>query len=137
MPLQEQSHSHNAKDRTKIANRERERLAKLAYWLDGWFRIPGTNWRMGLDGLVGLIPGVGDGITTALAAYIVLEAHRLGVPKTMLIRMIRNVAIDGLVGTIPLIGDLFDFRWKANRKNILLLNEHFAKHSNGDVIDKS
>jgi hypothetical protein len=51
--------------------------------------------------------------------------------------MIRNVAIDGLVGAIPLIGDLFDFRWKANRKNILLLNEHLAKHSDGDLIDAS
>jgi hypothetical protein len=137
MPLHGQSSFHNSKDRAKISNREREHLAKLAYWLDEWLRIPGTNWRFGLDGLVGLIPGVGDGITTMLAAYIVFEAHRLGVPKTMLVRMIRNIIIDGLVGTLPLVGDLFDFRWKANRKNILMLNEHLAKHSTVELIEQS
>ncbi|KFI22527.1 hypothetical protein HW44_08785 [Nitrosococcus oceani] len=108
-------------------HQERERLAKLAYWLDDRFRIPGTNWRIGADGLVGLIPGVGDGITTAVSAYLVLEAQRLGIPKAVLMRMIWNVAIDGLVGTVPLVGDLFDIRWKANRKNMRLLNEHLAK----------
>jgi hypothetical protein len=137
MSLQRQQVFYRAKDKLQIANRERERLAKLAYWLDERFRIPGTNWRMGLDGLVGLIPGIGDGITTTLAAYIVLEARRLGIPKAMLMRMIWNVVIDGLVGTIPLIGDLFDVRWKANRKNILLLNEHLAKHPEADPIDQS
>lgn len=128
MPRQEQSNSYTARDKAKSSNRERERLAKLAYWLDERFRIPGTHWRIGVDGLVGLIPGVGDGITTALAGYIVLEAHRLGVSKMMLMRMIYNVIIDGLVGTIPLAGDLFDIRWKANRKNINLLTEHLEKH---------
>ncbi|ABA57933.1 hypothetical protein Noc_1444 [Nitrosococcus oceani ATCC 19707] len=108
-------------------HQERERLAKLAYWLDDRFRIPGTNWRIGADGLVGLIPGVGDGITTAVSAYLVLEARRLGISKAVLMRMIWNVAIDGLVGTVPLVGDLFDIRWKANRKNMQLLNEHLAK----------
>lgn len=128
MPRQEQSNSYTARDKAKSSNRERERLAKLAYWLDERFRIPGTHWRIGVDGLVGLIPGVGDGITTALAGYIVLEANRLGVSKMILMRMIYNVIIDGLVGTIPLAGDLFDIRWKANRKNIHLLTEHLEKH---------
>ena len=137
MPRQEQSNSYLARDKAKGSNQELERLVKLAYWLDDRFRIPGTRWRIGLDGLVGLIPGVGDGITTALAAYIVLEAHRLGVSKMMLIRMIYNVIVDGLVGTIPLAGDLFDIRWKANRKNILLLSEHLAKHPELNPIDRS
>ncbi|MGR6036330.1 MAG: DUF4112 domain-containing protein [Candidatus Nitrosoglobus sp.] len=138
MPPRGQSNFFNAReDKTNISNRERERLVKLAYWLDEWLRIPGTNWRLGLDGLVGLIPGIGDGITTMLAAYIVFEARRLGVPKVMLVRMIRNIVIDGLIGTIPLVGDLFDFRWKANRKNILMLNEHLAKHPKVEMIDRS
>lgn len=114
-----------------------ERLAKLAYWLDDRFRIPGTNWRTGLDGLVGLIPGVGDGVTTVLSAYIVLEAKRLGVPNTMLMSMVKNVLIDGLVGTVPLVGDLFDMRWKANRKNIRLLNEHLAKSAKVEPVKRA
>ncbi|QBQ55747.1 DUF4112 domain-containing protein [Nitrosococcus wardiae] len=113
--------------KTQWTSQDRDRLAKLAYWLDERFRIPGTNWRIGWDGLVGLIPGVGDGITTALSAYIVLEAQRLGIPTTMLLRMIWNVVVDGIVGTVPLVGDLFDIRWKANRKNMHLLNEHLAQ----------
>lgn len=105
-----------------------ERLRKLAYWLDDRFRIPGTNWRVGLDGLIGLIPGVGDTVTSALAAYIILEAKRLGVPTGTLLRMVGNVLGDYVVGTIPVVGDLIDLRWKANRKNIELLNAHLERH---------
>lgn len=104
----------------------REKLERLSYWLDDRFAIPGTGWRIGLDGLIGLVPGVGDAITTVLAAYIVLEARRLGAPKTVLIRMIKNVVIDAAVGSIPVIGDVIDVRMKTNRKNLALLNEYFA-----------
>ncbi|MDQ2695940.1 MAG: DUF4112 domain-containing protein [Pseudomonadota bacterium] len=117
-----------------LDSRSRERLAKLAYLLDDWFRIPGTDWRMGLDGLLGLIPGVGDGVTTALSAYIVLEAQRLGVPRHVLGRMLWNVAVDGVLGTVPLVGDIFDIRWKANRKNIELLNRHMARQLASTVV---
>lgn len=112
-----------------------ERLSKLAYWMDDRFRIPGTHWRIGLDGLIGLIPGVGDGVTATLSAYIVLEAQRLGVPKAILSRMLWNIAVDGLVGTIPVVGDLFDIRWKANRKNICLLNEYLASHPEAGLME--
>jgi hypothetical protein len=101
-----------------------ERVARLAYWLDDRFRIPGTRMRMGLDGLLGLIPGIGDTATSLVAAYIVLEAARLGVPKRTLARMIANVGVDFIVGLVPLLGDLGDFAWKANRRNARMLHDH-------------
>lgn len=119
--------------KTRITSGDRERLAKLAYWLDERFRIPGTRWRAGVDGIVSLIPGIGDGITTALSVYIVVKARRFGVPGTILRRMIWNSVVDGVIGTIPLLGDLFDIHWKANRKNIFLLNEYLARHPEKDL----
>ena len=101
-----------------------ERVARLAYWLDDRFRIPGTRRRVGLDGLLGLIPGIGDTATALVASYIVLEAARLGVPKAMLARMLANVGIDYIVGLVPLVGDLADFAWKANRRNARMLHDH-------------
>lgn len=104
-----------------------QRLNTLAWWLDDRFRVPFTQRRIGLDGLVGLLPGVGDAATTAVSAYLILEARRLGVPKRQLARMLWNLAVDGVVGSVPLVGDLFDLGWKANRRNIRLLNEHLAR----------
>lgn len=111
-----------------------ERLKLLAYWLDDRFAIPGTRWRIGLDGLAGLVPGVGDLITTAVSAYIVSEAHRLGVPRTVLLRMAWNVAVDTVVGAIPAVGDVFDVGWKANRKNLALLLRHLERHAGQAVV---
>lgn len=110
-----------------------ERLDRLAMLLDTAFVLPGTNIRFGADALIGLVPGVGDGITTALAAYIVYEAHRLGVPRRVLIRMIGNVAIDGLAGAVPLFGDLFDVAFRANRRNVRILREHFGLDVEGQA----
>jgi Domain of unknown function (DUF4112) len=101
-----------------------ERLQQLAYLLDDRFRIPGTSYRIGLDGLIGLMPGVGDAVTTLLALYIVLEARRLGLPLTKLGRMGLNVGVDAVLGAVPLLGDLFDVAWKANRRNLALLLDH-------------
>ena len=103
------------------------RLQQLAYWLDDRFRLPGTNMRMGLDGLIGFIPGVGDFLTGALSAFIIAEAWRLGVPPSKLTRMGANLGIDVLVGAIPLVGDVFDIGWKANRKNIALVLRHLEE----------
>jgi Domain of unknown function (DUF4112) len=100
------------------------RVARLAYWLDDRFRIPGTNRRVGLDGLVGLLPGIGDVGTSLIAAYILLEAARLGVPKAVLARMLANIGVDFAVGLVPLVGDLADLAWKANRRNAHLLRDH-------------
>jgi len=107
------------------------RVARLAYWLDDRFRIPGTSRRVGLDGLLGLIPGIGDTATTLVAAYIVIEAARLGVPKRTIARMLGNVGVDYVVGLVPLVGDLADLAWKANRRNAWLLQDHLAAERSG------
>ena len=102
------------------------RVARLAHWLDDRFRIPGTGRRVGVDGLLGLIPGIGDTATTLVAAYIVLEAARLGVPKRTIARMLANVGVDFVIGLVPLVGDLADLAWKANRRNARLLHDHLT-----------
>jgi hypothetical protein len=102
------------------------RVARLAYWLDDRFRIPGTRRRIGVDGLLGLIPGIGDTAAALIASYIVLEAARLGVPKSMLARMLANVGIDYVIGLVPLVGDVADLAWKANRRNARMLRHHLV-----------
>jgi len=104
-----------------------ERLDFLATLLDSAVLIPGTKIRFGADAIIGLVPGIGDAITTALSAWIVYEAHRLGVPRHLLVRMIGNVAIDGLFGAVPLVGDLFDVMWRANKRNMRLLRQHLER----------
>lgn len=110
-------------------------LELLAHWLDSRFRIPGTGIRFGLDSVLGLVPGVGDAATTLPAAYILLRAHRLGVPKTMLARMGWNVVLDLALGAIPVVGDLFDLGFKANRRNVDLLRQHFGQPPGAPVRD--
>lgn len=105
--------------------RELDLLDGLADLMDSRFRVPGTGIRFGLDALIGLIPGIGDGLVTLPAFYILARAHRLGAPKTLLVRMAANVGIDFLIGAIPLIGDLLDVGYRANRRNVALLREHF------------
>ena len=100
------------------------RLERLARLLDSAFAIPGTRFRFGLDGVIGLAPGVGDAVGIALSSYIVMEAWRMGVPPQILMRMIANIVVDGAIGAVPIAGDLFDFVWKANRRNIDLLLRH-------------
>jgi hypothetical protein len=97
------------------------RLEALANLLDIAFIIPGTNVRFGLDALVGLVPGIGDALTTAVSLWIVSEARALGVPGHVTARMLGNVALDGLVGAVPLLGDAFDVAFKSNRRNMRLL----------------
>lgn len=100
----------------------RERLNFLAWLLDSSIPLPGTRFTIGLDAIVGLLPFLGDMIGVALSSLIVAEASRLGAPRTLLMRMAFNVAIDGLVGLVPFLGDAFDAGWKANQKNVRLLN---------------
>jgi hypothetical protein len=98
-----------------------ERLDRLSILLDTALAIPGTNVRFGADALIGLFPGIGDAVTTALAAYIVYEAHRLGAPRRLIARMVANVALDGVIGAVPLAGDVLDVMFRANRRNMRLL----------------
>jgi len=101
-----------------------QRLRKFSRLLDNAIAIPGTKFRVGLDPILGIIPGAGDFIGTALSAYIVLEAARMGIPKVSLGRMVSNIVLESVVGTVPVLGDLFDFAWKANTRNIELLETH-------------
>jgi Domain of unknown function (DUF4112) len=103
------------------------RLDVLANLLDTAFILPGTNVRFGFDALIGLVPGIGDAITTAISLYIVLEARQLGAPAHLILRMLANVVVDGFVGAVPLVGDAFDVLWRANRRNVLLLREWLAR----------
>jgi hypothetical protein len=103
------------------------RIDALATLLDTAFVIPGTQVRFGLDALIGLIPGIGDAITTVMSLFIVSEARALGAPPLLIARMIANVALDGFVGAVPLVGDAFDVAFRANRRNMALLRGHLDK----------
>lgn len=94
---------------------------RLAWLLDDWIRLPG-GYRIGLDGLLGLIPGVGDLLGGLLASLILLRAARLRVPGVIMLTLGLNIVVDCALGSIPLLGDLFDFVWKANRRNVQLLD---------------
>ncbi|HJZ57977.1 MAG TPA: DUF4112 domain-containing protein [Gemmataceae bacterium] len=101
-------------------------VRSLAKLMDTAFTIPGTNVRFGLDALLGLLPGIGDAISSAVGGYIVMIAAQLGVSRAVLWRMTLNLGIDMLVGAIPLVGDLFDIGWKANVMNANLLERALA-----------
>jgi Domain of unknown function (DUF4112) len=105
----------------------------LATLLDTAFILPGTNVRFGFDAIIGLVPGIGDAITTAISLYIVHEARQLGAPLHVIMRMLANVAIDGFVGAVPVFGDAFDVMWRANRRNVRLLREWLARENTASV----
>ncbi len=95
----------------------------VARLLDDAIPIPGTGWRIGIDPLLGLVPGIGDAIGAVLAGWVVVIAARLGAPPVVLARMALHVGVDAVVGTIPLLGDAFDAGWKANVRNLRLLED--------------
>src|SRR3981081_323780 len=102
------------------------RVRTLARLLDNAIPVPGTSWKIGLDPIIGLIPGVGDMIGAVLSGYIVLEAVRAEVPTFTLARMLVNVGIDTLLGAVPALGDVFDAAWKSNTMNVALLERHLV-----------
>lgn len=101
-------------------------LRALARTLDSAVPIPGTSIRFGADALLGLVPVVGDLAGAALSGYVVLSAARLGVPRAVLARMVTNLGADALIGAVPLVGDLFDVGWRANTRNVDLLERALA-----------
>jgi hypothetical protein len=103
-----------------------EKLRRYQHILDSAFRVPGTNVRFGWDPIVGLVPWAGDLLTAVMAGAIVLQAHRFGVPRVVQLRMLINVGIDLLLGVVPFVGDAADVFWKANAKNMTLLERHAA-----------
>jgi hypothetical protein len=96
----------------------------VARLLDSAIPVPGTSFRIGLDPILGLIPGLGDLVSPIFAIVILWQARAMAVPRVVQLRMLFNVAIDAVVGAIPLIGDLFDFAWNANNMNVALLERH-------------
>lgn len=102
------------------------RCRRAATVLDEAFRVPGTSYRFGVDPVVGLLPVGGDVVTALPGLYMFAEAYRLGAPTGTLLRMLVNVLLDLTVGSIPLIGGLFDAAWKANSRNVALLEEHLG-----------
>lgn len=103
-----------------------KRLRRLARLLDSAIPLPG-GLRIGLDGILGLIPGVGDALGASLSTYIVVQAARLGASPVQLLRMMMNVLLETLIGTVPVVGDLFDFAWKANERNMVLLEAQLQR----------
>lgn len=96
-------------------------LQLLAKAMDSAVEVPGTKFRIGLDALLGLIPGAGDVISAAIGSYVLMTAARLGVPKPVIARMLMNLGTDAVVGSVPVVGDVFDAAWRANSKNVRLL----------------
>jgi len=118
---------NRVQEQTVMGSSEESRLRRLdtlSRILDSAFPIPGTRLRVGLESLLGLIPGIGDTIGAVLSVYIIFEAARFGLPKRTLLRMIGNVAVEALVGVFPIVGDIFDIAWQANVKNMALLRAH-------------
>jgi hypothetical protein len=110
-------------------------LRRVAELLDNAFVVPGTSYRIGLDPIIGLLPGIGDLISPLFAIGMLLQARQLGIPKVVQARMLINVAIDTIVGAVPLVGDLFDFAWKSNEKNLALLELHAREERRGSRGD--
>ncbi|HET8649158.1 MAG TPA: DUF4112 domain-containing protein [Gemmatimonadales bacterium] len=106
------------------AERRLRRIRLLAHLLDDAVGIPFTRWQFGIDSVLGLIPGAGDALGAVLAGSIVFDAARLGTPPVTLARMLGNIVIDSIIGSVPLAGDLLDVAWKANRRNVRLLERH-------------
>ena len=104
-----------------------QRIDMLARLFDTAFLLPGTNIRFGIESIMRLVPGVGDAAASALSCYLLYEAHQLNVPKSVFARMAANVAIEGVVGAVPLLGDLFDVGFRANRRNVKILQDYFAR----------
>lgn len=113
-------------NRTQL-QQSKDKLNRLAWLLDNSFRIPGTQMRFGLDGLIGLIPGIGDAAGAVISSHILTQAAQMGAPKSLLMKMGFNIALDALLGLIPFIGDISDFVFKANQQNVKLLNDYLEQ----------
>lgn len=143
LPLSSVARTVFPSDGTLTRAQTLQRVRWLAQFLDNRFVIPGTRIRLGWDAVIGLAPGVGDLATTALAAYVVYLARELGAPRRLLTRMACNVAMDFVGGSVPVVGNLFDVAFRANLKNLRLLErflqegEDARKESLSDVFPQA
>ena len=110
-------------------------LRKVAQLLDSAFVVPGTSYRVGLDPILGLVPGLGDLVSPLFTIGLLWQARELAIPRVVLLRMILNVAIDSVLGAVPVVGDLFDFAWKANNKNVALVERHAQEERTASAGD--
>ncbi len=132
--IQKQSRFETARaERSQIELEES--LEHLSRYLDDWIKIPIVGWRFGLDALIGLVPNVGDTLTSFASFYILIAGVRYGVPKITLLRMAFNIGLDYVVGSIPFLGDAFDFVWKSNKQNINLIRERATGKDKGTTSD--
>lgn len=131
--MDKKPYSKNAE--TALSDQTIEMLNTLSHLMDKAFTIPGTNMKMGLDSILGFVPLIGDTLGVAVSGYIYSFAKKAGVPWHKRMQMLGNIFIDWLIGIVPLIGDLFDIGWKANSKNVAIINAHHQKRKNADIID--
>ena len=101
-----------------------KRMRTVSTLLDDAIRVPGTEFRVGIDPIVGILPVAGDSVMSVISMYIVLEAANLGVPMSTVARMLANIAVDAVIGSIPVLGTLFDAGWKANKRNMKLVEQY-------------
>lgn len=124
MPLRAQ-----APDLSRDMAAELAAITRLATLMDSQFKIPGTDIRLGIDTIIGFVPGLGDSLGLLVSVYIIYRARRLGAKNRDMLRMAANIGLDWLVGLVPLIGDLFDLGWKANLRNVAILEQRLAKYA--------
>ncbi len=129
------------RSRFETATKERkqveleESLESLSRCLDNWIKIPVVGWRFGLDALIGLVPNVGDTLTSFASFYILIAGVRYGVPKITILRMAFNIGLDYVVGLVPFVGDAFDLVWKSNKRNMDLIRERATGKDKGTTSD--
>ena len=112
-----------------------ELIKRISYILDSAIPIPGTKYRVGLDPIIGLIPGIGDALTSLVSSYIVLSGMQMNVSRWTLVRMVFNIMIESVVGIVPVVGDVFDAYWKSNERNRVLL-EASMNNPKAKAVDK-
>ncbi len=121
----------------KDAARRLALIRRLAWLVDGAARLPGTRFRFGLNSVIGLVPGGGDAVLAGLSLLIVWQAHKMGVPRAVLARMLANVGIEALGGAVPIAGDAFDVVFKANLRNLALVEAHLQRSRRSQAAEKS
>ena len=125
----------NMNDEQKELNEEKLlRLKRLSHNLDEAFTLPGTERKIGIDPIIGLIPGGGDLIGGALSIYIMHAGIRMGMPRSVIIRMFGNIALEFIIGCIPIIGDLFDAMWKSNQRNVKLIEDSIISEEKNTIF---